>query len=135
MSLHRLRNRTARRDPSCRLWLNEREASSDLRAATALFTQPCRRGILRRWLGCRIAPLAGHQRLGLRLLGSSKSTTIYVARAHKDALRWMRAILSEHRRRYGGRGSQVLTGRPNIRGSAGPDMDMGTSRFGGCYLW
>jgi hypothetical protein len=26
-------------------------------------------------------------------------------------------------------------GRPNIRGSAGPDMDVGTSRFGGCYLW
>src|SRR5918994_7114785 len=124
MSLHRLRIRTARRDPSCRLWLNEREASSDLRAATALFTQPCRRGILRRWLGCRIAPLAGHQRLGLRLLGSSRSTTIYVARAHKDALGWMRAILSEHRHRYGGRGSQVLMGVVDNERYASPDISV-----------
>jgi hypothetical protein len=35
----------------------------------------------------------------------------------------------------GGGGGQEFMGRPNIRGSAGPDMDVGTSRFGGCYLW
>jgi len=34
--------------------------------------------------------------VGLRLLGSSRSTTTYVARAHKDALMWMRGFLSEY---------------------------------------
>ena len=29
-------------------------------------------------------------------------------RAHKDALGWMRATLSEHRRRYGGRVGQEI---------------------------
>ena len=34
-----------------------------------------------------------------------------------------------------GEGRQEFMGRPNIRGSAGPDLDVGTSRFEGCYLW
>jgi hypothetical protein len=44
-------------------------------------------------------------------------------------------LLSEYRHRYGGRGGQEFMGRPKIRGSADPDMDVGTSRFEGCYLW
>src|SRR5918998_5857855 len=32
--------------------------------------------------------------------------------AHDDVLRWMRGILSEHRHRYGGRGSQEF--RPRV---------------------
>ena len=42
-----------------------------------LFTEPPRRWILRSWYaGWRIAPLAGHPIVGLRVLGSSRSTTV-----------------------------------------------------------
>jgi hypothetical protein len=34
-----------------------------------------------------------------------------------------------------GEGYQEFMGRPNIRGSAGPDMDVSTCRFEGRYLW
>jgi hypothetical protein len=54
-------------------------------------------GVLRSWYaGCRIAPLAGHPMVGLRLLGSSRSTTLYVARAHRDAPVHMRVSPSGH---------------------------------------
>jgi hypothetical protein len=35
----------------------------------------------------------------------------------------------------GARGGQEFMGRPNIRGSAGPDMEVSTCRFEGRYLW
>jgi hypothetical protein len=56
-----------------------------------------------------MAPLAGHPMVGLRLL-DSQGQPLCVAREHKDVLGWMCTLLSEHRHRYGGRGSQVLTG-------------------------
>src|ERR687890_2690923 len=41
-------------------------------AGGLVFTHLRGRGILRSWYaGCRIAPLAGHPKVGLRLLGSS----------------------------------------------------------------
>jgi hypothetical protein len=54
-------------------------------------------GILRSpYAGYCMAALAGHPMVGLRLLGSSRSTTTYVARAHRDALGWMGGFLSEY---------------------------------------
>ena len=52
-------------------------------------------------------------------------------RAHKDALRWMRGILSEHRHRYGSRGRQVLRGVGDYERYGLPDMDVCMSQFEG----
>jgi hypothetical protein len=87
--------------------------------------------ILRRWYaGCRIAPLAGHPMVGLSLL-DSQGQPLYVAHAHNDALRWMRGILSEHRHRYGGRGSQEFRPRVHYQRYGLPDFGVCTRRFEG----
>jgi hypothetical protein len=43
----------------------------------------------------------------------------------------MRDILSEHRHRYEGRGSQVLVGVVDYGRSGRPDLDVRTGRFEG----
>jgi hypothetical protein len=47
----------------------------------------------------------------------------------------MRGFLSEHRHRYGGRGSQVLTGVVDYERYGLPDMGVYISRFEGPYIW
>src|SRR5215211_7900289 len=70
----------------------------------------------------------------MRLLGSSRSTTICCTCASLCAPvdAW---LLSEHRHRYGGRGSPVFTGVVVYERYGRPDMDVYISRSEGLHMW
>ncbi len=54
--------------------------------------------------------------------------------AHKDALGWMRDTLSEHRRRYGGRGRQELQPRVHYQRYRLLDMDVQQADLSRCLM-
>jgi hypothetical protein len=72
-----------------------------------------------------MAPLAGYPMVGLSF-SAPQGRPLYVALVHRDALGWMRAVLSEHRHLYGGRGSQEFRPRVHYQRSGLPDFGVCT---------